>query len=106
MSVGGGGIDFRMGYEEIQAMAHIYDQSADNYQRIRQALARVSNSLTSQNFVGHTGQAAAVFIQDLDQRLQEMIQKCNELQQALLATQRQVTGEVEPNMVALYRKGN
>jgi hypothetical protein len=90
--------DYVIGYAEVEAAARTLGEAADVYQKMIAQLTSVSEDLTTRSFVGKTGPSAANYIEVLNQRLTHMIQRANELRNALLSATGQMRTDTDPGM--------
>jgi uncharacterized protein YukE len=98
-------IDFRMGYDEIQAHCGKINQSADKHGEIQQSLKRVQEAMAKKSFVGFTGIMIQAYINDLNGKIDQYQRLCDFLVDAMLKTVTEVRGPLEDGLVSKFGKG-
>jgi hypothetical protein len=90
--------DFSMDYQALLNAARVLELAAGEYQRKIARLDEMRNKFDTNALIGLTGRQSGEVIDQFQGRLRALIQVSNTLRDGLLATVRDVQGDIDPGI--------
>jgi uncharacterized protein YukE len=94
--------EFSVDYDLVMDAANRFDAASGEFKDIIRLLQQLSDQLQGTWFVGLTGNAAAKNIAFLQNHLQQLVAKSDEMRQDLLNTVQEFRDDVDPGMAARF----
>jgi len=94
--------EFSINYDQVMAAANTFENANGELKQMITTLTQLSEQLTQTWCVGLTGNAAAVYIQQVQTHLQQLSQKAVEMRQDLQNTVQDISGNVDPGMAQRF----
>lgn len=95
--------EFSIDYELVMAAANMFEQTNGDLRQMIATLNDLRDQLVQTWCVGQTGNAAAIYIQQVQVHLQQLAAKAVEMRQDLLNTVQDVSGNVDPGMAQRFQ---
>jgi len=94
--------EFSVDYELVVDAANGYEDAASQFKEIIQVMDNLRQQLTTQWFVGLTGNAASANLEALQGQLNQLVEKADEIRQDLMNTVASIRDDVDPDMASRF----
>lgn len=97
------GVEFSVDYELVMDAADRFEAASGEFKEIINVLTQLAEQLMGTWLVGLAGNAAGKNVEFLNQHLQQLISKADEMRQDLLTTVQDFRDDVDPGMAARFQ---